>query len=141
MTEIPTSTPSFITPPADIAALSPPNSPQLSAKRKKCKGNIGSRCDEPAVDLSPAEIPDNYVAWTLRNTRERPPITWPKFLGELNYISLAALTITPTIAIWGIFYVQLRWKTAVFAVLYYFITGLGITAGASEFNFWSGVDD
>ncbi|KAH9996219.1 delta 9-fatty acid desaturase protein [Russula vinacea] len=60
-------------------------------------------------------IPDNYVDYTLKN--------------ELNYLSLAILTITPSIALYGAFTTKLRWETAIFATVYYFLTGFGITAG------------
>ena len=77
--------------------------------------------DVPA-DLN---IPDNYVSWTLKNQKARPPITWDNWWQELNYLSLAILTITPSIAIYGALHVPLRWETAVFSVFYYFVTGLG----------------
>ena len=70
-------------------------------------------------------IPDNYVAWTIKNQKPLPPVTWENLFRELNYLSLAILTITPTIAIIGAFTVKLRWETAVWSVIYYFITGLG----------------
>ena len=112
--------PSRKTPPPEIAALSPPLSP------KSEKAQLGEKGEVPA-DLN---IPDNYVQYTLKHTKPKPPITWNNWWKELNYISVAALTITPSIALWGVISgVPLRWETAAFAVLYYFITGLGITAG------------
>lgn len=82
-------------------------------------------------DLQEAElpadlnIPDNYVDYTLKNTKPLPPVTWSNFLKELNYLSLAILTITPSVALYGAFTTKLRWETAAFAVFYYFITGFG----------------
>ena len=70
-------------------------------------------------------IPDNYVDYTLKNTKPLPPVTRNNFLKELNYLSLAILTITPSVALYGAFTTILRWETAVFAVFYYFITGFG----------------
>ncbi|KAL5498517.1 OLE1_1 [Sanghuangporus vaninii] len=107
--------PSRKTPPPDIA--SPPDSPKLKGKAFK---------EEQPADI---DIPDNYVQWTLKRAKPRPPLSWNNFWGELNYISLAVLTITPSIAIWGILNVPFLWKTFWFSVVYYFITGLGITAG------------
>ena len=78
--------------------------------------------DEEPID---ANIPDNYVSWTIKNQKERPPITWDNWYNELNYLSIAILTITPSIAIYGALNVPLRWQTAVFSVFYYFVTGLG----------------
>lgn len=100
------------TPAAEVATLTPPMTPPQESKVDK---------DVPA-DLN---IPDNYVAWTLKNQKERPPISWDNWWKELNYLSLSVLTITPAIAIWGALNVPLRWQTAVFSVFYYFFTGLG----------------
>ncbi|KAI0765152.1 delta 9-fatty acid desaturase protein [Fomes fomentarius] len=87
-----------------------------------------SKGDKSYVPID-IDIPDNYVAWTLKNQKPRPPISWDNWWKELNYLSLAVLTVTPAIAIYGAFNVRLRWETAVFSVFYYFFTGLGITAG------------
>ena len=72
-----------------------------------------------------SNIPDNYVSWTLKNQKELPPITWNNWWKELNYISCAVLTVTPAIAIWGLFNVSLQWKTFAWSIVYYYITGLG----------------
>ncbi|KAH8116099.1 delta 9-fatty acid desaturase protein [Phellopilus nigrolimitatus] len=115
--------PSLKTPPPEMAAISPPTSPRLDGR--KTKERKEKKEEEPA-DIN---IPDNYVSWTLRNAKPRDPISWNNIFQELNYLSLAVLVITPSIAIWGLCSVPLMWKTGVFAVLYYFFTGLGITAG------------
>ena len=106
------------TPPPEIAANSPPESPKLKEKALK---------DEQPSDLN---VPDNFVDWTVRHTKPRPPLSWTNFWRELNYISIAVLTITPSIALWGVLHVPLQSKTFLFAFLYYFYTGLGITAGS-----------
>lgn len=58
-----------------------------------------------------------------------PPITWSNLLSEIQWISFGAITLIPIITIYGALTVPLQTKTAIFAVLYYFFTGLGITAG------------
>ena len=70
-------------------------------------------------------IPDNYVDYTLKNTKPLPAVNWNNWWKELNYLSLAILTITPTIALYGAFTTKLRWETAIFAAFYYFVTGFG----------------
>ena len=70
-------------------------------------------------------IPDNYVDYTLKNTRPLPPVTWNNWWKELNYLSLAILTIAPSISLYGAYTTKLRWETAIFAIFYYFVTGLG----------------
>ena len=97
----------------EAATLTPPLTPPMESKALKS--------DVP-IDLN---IPDNYVSWTLKNQKERPPIGWNNWWKELNYLSLTILTVTPAIAIWGAFHVPLMWQTAAFSVLYYFFTGLG----------------
>jgi hypothetical protein len=104
------------TPPPEIAALSPPLSPKLEK---------GSLPDD-------SKTPRNYVEHTLKTTKALPPIGWHNWWKELNWLNVAILTITPAIAIFGAFTTRLRWQTAVFSVFYYFVTGLGITAGESE---------
>ena len=83
--------------------------------------------DLQKADL-PADIniPDNYVDHTLKNTKPLPPVTWSNWWKELNYLSLAILTITPAVALYGSFTTKLRWETGIFAVMYYFITGWGV---------------
>jgi stearoyl-CoA desaturase (Delta-9 desaturase) len=82
-------------------------------------------------DLRQAEIPadlhvpDNYVDYTLKNTKPLPPVTWNNWWKEINYLSIAILTIAPSISLYGAFTTKLRWETAIFAVFYYFVTGLG----------------
>jgi len=81
---------------------------------------------EVPADLN---IPDNYVQHTLKNTKPLPPVTWSTLLENINWISLLALTLSPTVAIYGMFTTELCWKTGIFSVFWYFVTGLGITAG------------
>jgi len=85
----------------------------------------------PEMHDAPADlnIPDNYVQHTLKTTKPLPPVTWGNLLENINWISLLALTLSPAVAIYGMFTTELCWKTAVFSVFWYFVTGLGITAG------------
>ena len=73
-----------------------------------------------------SNIPDNYVSWTLKNQKALPPIRLDNFLQELNWLNVSILTIPPLLAIYGVFNVRLRWETVLFAVFYYFFTGLGM---------------
>lgn len=78
------------------------------------------------IDLN---IPDNYVQHTLKTTKARPDFQWNNLFSELNYLNCAILIITPAIGIVGAIYTPLQWKTALFSIFYYYLTGLGITAG------------
>ena len=113
--------PSRRTPPPEIAALSPPLSPK----------------SEPGMLFSEKNTPRNYVEHTLRTTKALPPIGWDNWWKEMNWLNFAILTITPTIGFVGALSTPLRWQTAAFSVFYYFVTGLGITAGMSNFLFFS----
>jgi stearoyl-CoA desaturase (Delta-9 desaturase) len=97
------------------------SSVSLSAPDAEKLDNDIRRTELPA-DIN---IPDNYVDYTLKNVKPLPPVTWSNWWKELNYLSLAILTITPTIALYGAFTTKLRWETAVFATVYYFLTGFG----------------
>ena len=48
---------------------------------------------------------------------------------DINWVPVILLTTTPLLALYGIITVQLTAATLVWSVIYYFITGLGITAG------------
>ncbi|KAI6032430.1 hypothetical protein EDC04DRAFT_2500638, partial [Pisolithus marmoratus] len=56
-------------------------------------------------------------------------VTWDNFLNELNWLHVAILGLTPILGVVGAYLTRLRWETAVWAVVYYYMTGLGITAG------------
>lgn len=93
-----------------------------AAPQAYAKVSLSAPKEEEPIDLN---IPDNYVQWVLKNQKELPPITWQTLLSEIKWLDFSILTITPAIALWGIFNVNLRWETAVWSVIYYFITGLG----------------
>ena len=67
---------------------------------------------------------------TLARTKPLPPITWKNWHKEIQFVSVLALTIVPLLSLYGAFTTRLTWQTAVWSVVYYFYTGLGITAGA-----------
>jgi hypothetical protein len=51
-------------------------------------------------------------------------------LAKLNWLHVPLLFSTPLIALYGMLTWTWDWRTFAFAVFYYFLTGLGITAGA-----------
>jgi stearoyl-CoA desaturase (delta-9 desaturase) len=70
-------------------------------------------------------IPDNYVAYTLKNQKPLPPITWDNWYKELNWLHFAILAGAPVVGFVGAYHTRLRWETAVWSVAYYYMTGLG----------------
>lgn len=92
--------------------ITPPQSPPPAAR-------IDERYEEPA-DI---DIPDNYVQHTLKTVPALPPITLKNVFSEIEWISFLAVTVTPAVGIYGMFTTHLQWKTGLFAVFWYFVTG------------------
>ena len=90
--------------------LTPPQSPPPATH---------STLDEPS-DL---HIPDNYVQHTLATVPALPPVQLKNILGEIQWVSFFALTLTPLFALYGAFTTKLHWQTALFSVFWYFVTG------------------
>ncbi|KAG2058251.1 hypothetical protein BDR06DRAFT_980516 [Suillus hirtellus] len=74
--------------------------------------------DDPEHVPADVNIPDNYVSYTLKHQKSLPPLSWDNWYTELNWLHVAILAGTPVIGL-----------TAVWSVVYYYMTGLGITAG------------
>ncbi|KAI7902253.1 delta-9 desaturase [Cokeromyces recurvatus] len=56
-------------------------------------------------------------------------ITSKNWTKHVNWVHATLLLGTPLIGLYGIFTTELTKKTMIWAIIYYFITGLGITAG------------
>ncbi|KZV81110.1 delta 9-fatty acid desaturase [Exidia glandulosa HHB12029] len=83
----------------------------------------------PPVTTSAQPIPENYVEHILKTTKALPPITLSTLYREINWLSLGILTVSPALAIYGLRTTHLSRQTTIWSIVYYFITGLGITAG------------
>lgn len=59
------------------------------------------------------------------------PITKANWYKHVNWLNVFFIIGIPLMGCVTAFWTPLQWKTAVFAVVYYFMTGLGITAGKS----------
>lgn len=81
--------------------------------------------EDPAHVPADANIPDNYVSYTLKHQKPLPPITRENILENLNWLHVAILGLSPVLGLAGAYYTRLRWETAVWAVVYYYLTGLG----------------
>lgn len=57
------------------------------------------------------------------------PLTWSSWHKHVNWLNTTFIVIIPMIGFVSAYWVPLRLYTAIFAVIYYFNTGLGITAG------------
>jgi len=111
-------------------AFSPPLTPESkTAEPTGINALAGINAIQPTLRASDEDIPDNYVSATIAKQKYLPPVTWKNLLWNIQWISFLAITVTPSVAIYGMFTTSWNTKTAIWAVVYYFITGLGITAG------------
>ena len=57
------------------------------------------------------------------------PLTRKNWYKHVNWLNVTLIVGVPLLGCLSAFWTPLRWQTAVFAVVYYFMTGLGVTAG------------
>lgn len=57
------------------------------------------------------------------------PMTWSNLHKHINWLNTTFIIIIPMIGFISTYWVPLRLNTAIFAIIYYFNSGLGITAG------------
>ena len=70
-------------------------------------------------------IPDNYVSYTLKHQEALPPITWKNWYKELHWLHVFILFVPPTIGVIGARNTPLQWNTAVWFIVYSFLSGIG----------------
>ena len=78
--------------------------------------------DHPPAD---ANIPDNYVSYTLKYQKPLPPVTRENLFQNLDWLNVGILGLTPLLGFTGAYCTRLRWETAIWAVVYYYMTGFG----------------
>ncbi len=59
------------------------------------------------------------------------PLTKANWYKHVNWLNVVFIAGIPLFGCVMAFWTPLQWKTAVWAVIYYFMTGFGITAGMS----------
>ncbi|CAD7069049.1 unnamed protein product [Tilletia caries] len=74
-------------------------------------------------------LSDNYIQRMLQKPDDLPPFRLSNIFNELQYVSTIVLFTTPILAAYGIWTTPLQAKTFWWSFVYYFLTGLGITAG------------
>lgn len=57
------------------------------------------------------------------------PMTRTNWYRHFNWLNIFLILVVPLYGIIQAFWVPLQWKTGLWAFAYYFMTGLGITAG------------
>lgn len=114
---------------SEDAAYSPPTTPDQKAVPSRTFFSAPFFCSladdigghgiipeiQPTFTPSDADIPDNYVSYTIQKQKYLPPVTWRNLFWNVQWISLLALTITPMLTIYGIATVPYNRKTAIWA--------------------------
>jgi stearoyl-CoA desaturase (delta-9 desaturase) len=72
------------------------------------------------------------VEHVLHTEKPSPPIDWNNWWKELNHTAVIVIVVPPLLSIWGLLFAPLHWQTAVWAVVYYFITGIGMMLARSR---------
>ncbi|CAF5046356.1 unnamed protein product, partial [Rotaria magnacalcarata] len=98
-----------------------PNKPSPTTTEKK--SHMSNEQEEEEF------IKNNYVARTLLNEPELPPMTWSNWYTQINWPQATLLCLEPLVALYGLFTTSFMWQTIVFTIIWYFLTGFGITAG------------
>ena len=112
--------------PPSTETLMPRITPKLNGESKSNPQPSNKKyIENPEHIPADANIPDNYVSYTLKHQKPLPPITWDNWYNELNWLHFAILAGTPVVGLVGAYYTPLRWETAVWSVVYYYMTGLG----------------
>lgn len=62
-------------------------------------------------------------------------VTLANWYKHVDWINVVFVAVIPLLGLVAAFSTPLLWKTGVWALVYYFLTGLGITAGES-FDMW-----
>jgi stearoyl-CoA desaturase (delta-9 desaturase) len=97
-----------------------------------------SSSSTPAAAVHGQTMPDGTTEYKpLRSSKHDPkkphiseqPLTWANWYQHVNWLSTTLIIFMPLLGLVAAYWTPLNWKTAVFSIIYYFNTGLGITAG------------
>ncbi|KIJ61753.1 hypothetical protein HYDPIDRAFT_115572 [Hydnomerulius pinastri MD-312] len=80
----------------------------------------------PGQDNEPSE---SYISYVLRHENLRPPVAWNNWWRELHWGRFTLMIIMPLYTFIAAYYTPLQRETAVWMVAFYFLSGMGITAG------------
>ncbi|KAL4077458.1 delta 9-fatty acid desaturase protein [Scleroderma citrinum] len=75
------------------------------------------------------EAPKDYVSFLLAQENPRPPITWNNWWSEVYWGRVVVLIVMPLCSLVAAYHTPLCTKTTIWMVVYYFMSGMGITAG------------
>jgi len=83
------------------------------------------------ISPDPYYLKERPRKWHIRDD----PITWSNWYKHINWLHTPLLIAIPSGGFYGLFTTPITMNTAIWSVIYYFITGLGITAGKYLFYF------
>ncbi|KAK0560945.1 stearoyl-CoA 9-desaturase, partial [Tilletia horrida] len=109
-----------------LSIPTPPQTADESTHVKRAASRAPAKAAASHVDDG---LQDNYIERMLSKPNDLPPIKLSNILSEIQWVSTIVLTTTPLLAAYGIATTPLQAKTFWWSVVYYFLTGLGITAG------------
>lgn len=88
-------------------------------------GTVHASRKEVVVPVS--SVPENYVDHVLRKTKPLPPITRKNWYREINWLFASILISTPIMGLVGACITPLRRETLIWSIVYYYLTGLGMS--------------
>jgi hypothetical protein len=93
----------------------------------------------PAAAINAQTFPDGASDYKpLRKSAPLPkvhvsetPMTWKNWYHHIDWLNTTFVLLVPLAGLGLTYWVPLQWKTLLWSIVYYFHTGLGITAGLS----------
>ncbi|KAE8232346.1 hypothetical protein CF326_g2629 [Tilletia indica] len=112
-----------------LSALTTPPQTEDESTQKRAASSTPTKSAKASGNHADDGLSDNYIQRMLSKPDDLPPFRLSNIVNELQYVSTIVLTTTPLLALYGIMTTPLQAKTFWWSVVYYFLTGLGITAG------------
>lgn len=100
---------------------------ESSTMASKTSAASAEKWEDGTTDYAPARAKKYDIVKKPHISTQ--PITWGNWWQHVDWLNVFFILIVPAMGLIGSYWVPLQWKTAVFSVVYYFNTGLGITAG------------
>ncbi|KAG9308642.1 delta 9-fatty acid desaturase protein [Chiua virens] len=72
---------------------------------------------------------EGYVSSVFRREKVRSPITWSNWWKEVQWARFSLVVIMPPLATVYAYFTPLQWETAMWTIIFYVMSGMGITAG------------
>jgi stearoyl-CoA desaturase (delta-9 desaturase) len=91
--------------------------------------SVASAFPDGTTDYKPLRSSQKVEAGPRKPHISEMPMTWSNWHQHINWLNTTLIVIIPMIGLISSYWVPLHLGTAIFSVIYYFNTGLGITAG------------